>query len=85
MPCTYYETPEEIAERQNEYLKELNEVTRMLCCVMRLADPAITGKVEGLDKWWTKHQEMDRRREISEKKALIKQLQADIARLSKDC
>lgn len=84
MPCTYFETEEEKAQPFVKLREELNETTRMLCEVMCHADPSLTLKVKGLDKWWTKHREMDRRREAAEKaerEHKIKQLEAELASL----
>lgn len=76
MPCTYYESPEELAQaaakakaRRN---KELNRVTDLLCkvCEELYTDANETfedtctaiSDIEGLKKWWLKHQKRDANR-----------------------
>ena len=72
MPCTYTETPEEIALRENElnakaiapYKKKLDKVTRLLCQVLtdcEILDDYIA-KNEELKRWWEDHKKNDARR-----------------------
>lgn len=75
MPCTYIETPEELARAKKaevikdpEYMrirKELDRVTSLLCEVMKDLDTK-TGYIfyqvrrnGDLDNWWTEHKKMD--------------------------
>lgn len=67
MPCTYYESPEEIEERTvGPYKRQINELTRMLCEIMHSVEGGwgeqyLTAGVEGLDEWWTAHKEHDKK------------------------
>lgn len=94
MPCTYYTPEEEMAIARKEWKEKLDQVTRLLCEVMRSAkwdDLEGQWNLEGtasdeLTDWWEEHQEMDRQRETAErraKEAEVKQLEKQKKELEK--
>ena len=78
MPCTYYTAAEEANMAKQELsdtrkdlqkaVKELNKATKLLCRICKYIDSRETlehhGQIKGLVKWWEKHQERDRKREL---------------------
>lgn len=44
-------------------VKERDKLTQMLCALCRIYDHEEESWPEDLRKWWSKHQELDRRRE----------------------
>lgn len=67
MPCRDIFAEE---DARRETAKRLNEVTRMLCALCKRSEVADIEGVPGLNEWWHKHQEEDRRRVDAERKRL---------------
>lgn len=74
MPCTYFETREEIAaaskkERQQKQRDELDKVTRLLCWVMKHVRDfemqeakTVLPVNKELEDWYEAHKEKDKQR-----------------------
>lgn len=76
MPCRSdgFDEPSNLVSlaKHTELKVELNTVTRLLCAVMQRCDDfaheaafdplAPRNEINGLNEWWSKHQELDRKR-----------------------
>ena len=76
MPCTSdFGERSCIEYRDNpEMKKELDNITRMLCSLCKKSSTLDIRKIIGLDKWWEKHQEHDRKKELEKERIRIKRV-----------
>jgi hypothetical protein len=81
MPCQDYGRPSYIDNPETK--QRLDHVTRLLCEVMTKIDREYNDQlffhaVDGLEQWWTEHQEQDRKRKDREdqEKAAFQRQQA---------
>lgn len=83
MPCRSDYEYSVTDEEYDRVFEECNKLTRMLCEVMKLYDiyendvPFTISKE--LEEWWTKHKEIDAKREAAEKAKQKAERERDIA------
>jgi len=76
MPCTV-DTRAEDEHELRALIAERNELTRMLCALIKLIPSSTAHKVPGFVEWWNKHKEDDAKRRARLKQEALAKLTED--------
>ena len=82
MPCRDWDETSRVVEVESStQRRKIDVLTRLLCSLCKEQQANGTGnlilKVPGLQEWWKKHQEDDRKREKAEREVADQQRKAD--------